>query len=543
MKTILQKILLLVSVMMIGGSAWADTVTFTPSDFSGQGTFGSGSAMSATKDGVTLACDYGYGTTDIRCYNGSTVTISSSKTITALSFSFADDNTGELNASYTGLSTTSWSKRLYASAHISSVIVTYTATASGPTHKATFYVNGSIYNETEVGEGAAIGFPANPSALGGKSFVGWVSSPIVGTTDDAPAMVTSVNMGDADRAFYAVYATLIPGDQVSTIDNMTPATIAVYSYADWSGKTWNSDAIYAGNSGIQYDCIQLRPSDNSGIVSTKSGGRVGKVAIEWLSTTPSGRTLQIYGKNSKYDSAADLYSDSKKGTLLGTIVMGTNTELTIDGNYTYVGLRSSNYALFLSTISITWINGNTPDTYTAYCTTITITTPAVTEAGWGTYVTPYDMEFADNEAYVVTAVGDNVTLQSVTKVRAGVPVVLKGAGSKTAAALNEAPAVVDNKLAVSTGGAVDGYVLSNKNSKVGFYKWTGGSLAEGKVYLPTSAVSSAREFVGFDETMGISAVNSKEAKGNKSYNLAGQRIVQPSKGLYIVNGKKVVIAK
>jgi hypothetical protein len=103
--------------------------------------------------------------------------------------------------------------------------------------------------------------------------------------------------------------------------------------------------------------------------------------------------------------------------------------------------------------------------------------------------------------------------------------------------------VVDNKLAVSTGGAVDGYVLSNIDNKVGFYKWTGDNLAEGKVYLPTSAVSSAREFVGFDETMGISAVKSNEATGNKSYNLAGQRIVQPSKGLYIVNGKKVVIAK
>ena len=542
MRNYLLKALLWWCAILVCGNVWADTVTFTPSDFAGQGTYGDGSAMSATKNGVTLACDYGYGTTDIRCYSGSTVTISSSNTITALSFTFAGDYDGGLKASYK-VSTTSWSKWLVSQARLTEVTVTYTVTEDVPTHKATFYVNGGTYDEKDVEEGAAINFPANPSALGGKSFVGWAMSAIVGTTDDEPSMLTSANMEDADVSFYAVYATLFPGDEVTKDDNLTAATIEVYSYADWSGKKWSSDAVYAGNSAIDYSCIQLRPNNSSGIVSTTSGGTLNKVAIGWLDSTPPGRTIQVYGKNTAYSSAANLYNNSNKGTLLGTIVKGTNTELTIDGDYAYVGICASGYSMYLNSITITWASG-TPDTYSGYCTTITVTTPAVTSVGWATYVTEYDMEFADNEAYVVTAAGDNVTLQSVTKVRAGVPVLLKGVGAKTATALNEAPAAIANKLAVSTGGAVTGYVLSKKNEVVGFYKWLGGTLDAGKVYLPASEVASAREFIGFDEATGIKeARGKKQEKRSKWYDLQGRSVGQSTKGVYIVNGKKVVIAK
>lgn len=44
------------------------------------------------------------------------------------------------------------------------------------------------------------------------------------------------------------------------------------------------------------------------------------------------------------------------------------------------------------------------------------------------------------------------------------------------------------------------------------------------------------------ETTGINTVNGSEFKVNDEYyNLAGQRVAQPAKGLYIVNGRKVVI--
>ena len=47
----------------------------------------------------------------------------------------------------------------------------------------------------------------------------------------------------------------------------------------------------------------------------------------------------------------------------------------------------------------------------------------------------------------------------------------------------------------------------------------------------------------FNEPTGIETVaNSQEVNANsKFFNLAGQRVAQPTKGLYIVNGKKVLV--
>ena len=169
----------------------------------------------------------------------------------------------------------------------------------------------------------------------------------------------------------------------------------------------------------------------------------------------------------------------------------------------------------------------------------------VGNAGWATYVTEAPVTYAEGDAFAVTSVGTSVELTSVTSVRTGTPLLLKGAGQKTAILLDAEPAAITNKLAVSDGDdGKNDYVLANHNSKVGFYKWTGSALAFGKVYLPASEVAGAREFIGFDdEATGIANING-EAKtlfNGEFYNIAGQRVAQPNKGLYIVNGKKVII--
>ena len=134
------------------------------------------------------------------------------------------------------------------------------------------------------------------------------------------------------------------------------------SYSDWSGKSGSaSSAVYAGNSAGGNSSIQLRSSEsNSGIVTTASGGKVTKVVVTWNSNTSSGRTLDVYGKNTAYSAATDLYNSSTRGTKLGSIICGTSTELTISGDYTSVGLRSNSGAMYLTKIEITWDDGSTP---------------------------------------------------------------------------------------------------------------------------------------------------------------------------------------
>lgn len=145
---------------------------------------------------------------------------------------------------------------------------------------------------------------------------------------------------------------------VGTTDVLTRATTESTgtSYADWSGKKSNSDAVYAGNSAGGNESIQLRSNNNnSGIVSTASGGLVARIVVVWESHTANGRTLNVYGSNTAYTAPSQLYAEGTQGTLLGTIVCGTSTELVITGSYAFVGLRSASSAMYITSISITWI--------------------------------------------------------------------------------------------------------------------------------------------------------------------------------------------
>lgn len=66
-------------------------VVFTSADFNGQGTSGTGSEVTATKDGVTFSCDKAFGDQyGVRCYKGGVVTISSAdQQIGKIVFEFA----------------------------------------------------------------------------------------------------------------------------------------------------------------------------------------------------------------------------------------------------------------------------------------------------------------------------------------------------------------------------------------------------------------------------------------------------------------------
>jgi uncharacterized repeat protein (TIGR02543 family) len=86
--------------------------------------------------------------------------------------------------------------------------------AAIPTHTATFSING-VTTSQDFSEGATIIFPDDPDGVNGKTFVGWVTEAIDGTTDEAPSLVNSVKMGNADVIYYAVFATAETGSSAS----------------------------------------------------------------------------------------------------------------------------------------------------------------------------------------------------------------------------------------------------------------------------------------------------------------------------------------
>ena len=94
------------------------------------------------------------------------------------------------------------------------------------------------------------------------------------------------------------------------------------------------------------------------------------------------------------------------------------------------------------------------------------------------------------------------------------------------------------------------YILSYKNTQLGFRTVDGitNKVQPYRAYLSVKydAGAGAREFFGIDfgdgETTGIADVRCQmeEVRG-EYFDLSGRRVAHPTKGLYIVNGKKVVI--
>ena len=93
------------------------------------------------------------------------------------------------------------------------------------------------------------------------------------------------------------------------------------------------------------------------------------------------------------------------------------------------------------------------------------------------------------------------------------------------------------------------YVLGYKTSAgVAFYKLSSnGTLAANKAYLQANSSNAAHAFFTFDvdETAtgvdNIYAQDSEEDVDVKIYDLQGRRVAKPTKGIYIVNGKKVLM--
>ena len=178
-------------------------------------------------------------------------------------------------------------------------------------------------------------------------------------------------------------------------------------------------------------------------------------------------------------------------------------------------------------------------------------TGLVQSYGWATYITTSDIEYPANTAYVVTdaSVSTGLTLDEVTQVPSGTPLLLKGAGAKTAVVLDATPAApATNLLSVSDGSALAtgkyAYVLAKNGASACFKQWTGAmSSLNGRVMLILDeAVATARAMFNLDDDVtAIEAAKVQNVENGQYFNLAGQRVAQPTKGLYIVNGKKVII--
>ena len=191
----------------------------------------------------------------------------------------------------------------------------------------------------------------------------------------------------------------------------------------------------------------------------------------------------------------------------------------------------------------------------------------LTSAGVSTLCSPYNLDFTDAQnvaAYKAEIDEENgkIRLEKVTTVAAREGVLIRSLSgeavtedvpaSASAFELNEGNDFIGTLVNINNQASEDEeyryYILGGKknaegNMVYGFYLAGGKNIGAGKAYLkvPKSAAAKFSFFALDDETTGIEDIHALQHDDSKVYDLSGRRVVKPSKGLYIKNGKKFIV--
>lgn len=178
-------------------------------------------------------------------------------------------------------------------------------------------------------------------------------------------------------------------------------------------------------------------------------------------------------------------------------------------------------------------------------------------ANVATYSSPFPVKLPEGvDAYIAKQEGENIVLQKITgalPANTGVILSSENAGTYIPTARTTetlATETANNKLVATTGSAVDAnvnaYILSQDNGTAVFKKLSSSNrtIKQYKAYLELNGANSAQlmnfAFAGSNIT-GIQNVTETSAKSNTAYDLAGRKVGKLQKGIYIVNGKKVIV--
>ena len=246
---------------------------------------------------------------------------------------------------------------------------------------------------------------------------------------------------------------------------------------------------------------------------------------DWVVGNPSEVTFKDGNTNGGYGilSTNAYFYDNGDGT--SSADRGSSASMT-DGNLRYRSWQLEAVSSFDFPVTISEAG------YATLCAPVALTIPAGVTANTLTLAT-------DGKTLVLSPVGDAIP--------AGTPVLLEGTqGSYSFATTDGVPAIDAANLLVGTYPAiqapVDSYVLQNQSGVVGFYQVDNKipNVRGFRAYLNVPS-SSVKAFV-FGVADAISSVNVEQSQKDATiFNIAGQRVAKAQKGIYIVNGKKVLV--
>lgn len=296
-------------------------------------------------------------------------------------------------------------------------------------------------------------------------------------------------------------------------------TQEIYEYTVTSAMIGDKDFYFRVNFWDEWG--QLRPPlEGNKEYSYESNGK-------WeTSDTWSGSNNAFMIRHTSIKASAykiTVYRKLGEGAWIKTEIVSMPVEIKSVGAATFSCNRALDFSSLSSSFTAKTITGVSGVTLTKSdaLTTVPANTGLYLEGTAGTYDVPV-IETGD-----ASAVGTNLLIAQSTAGSVS-QTVGEGASKKT------------------------NYILTNKTvggpADLKFYKVyaSGNTVGAGKAYLQIDTPEGgglAREYLWFDETTtGVSEqVAAKSGNAGAVYNLSGQRVAQPTRGLYIVNGKKYIV--
>lgn len=468
---------------------------------------------------------------------------------------------------------------------------TYTVGGSDVTFKANFdpivyttitwSVNGVTTTE-KVEQGTDIAFTAPTTIPEGYVFTGWYGDKYTNNTT-APKYVTSATATN-DVTYYAVFAKSTGGGSEQTLE-LTNARIqqarseasSTSGYQDnqdidgWTGKFLylKNKETYALQT--NYETNNGKSAYNSHLTTPKVSAPIKSITINTNNNTVSGRTVYLCASNSVGAAIADdaVYGSGSTEESNGSItidVKNNPTQLSIYAN----GL------LYIASVTLTY--GEPPvlsDFRTSVPTpTATISISSACTDGslcYGTFsstkpfVVPGDVKVSEiNITEEGELLVESYAPGAVVPANTGVMVSALTGDNYEVELTDEAGTSVlgDRNMLRPTGAGITADQMATADPNCLYYRLTmhqgetlgffwgaadgaAFNVAAGKAYLAVPVTQAARVngfVLGGGTSTGIDSIADSMAAQRTVYNLQGQRVSgRLAKGVYIVNGKKVII--
>lgn len=145
-----------------------------------------------------------------------------------------------------------------------------------------------------------------------------------------------------------------------------------------------------------------------------------------------------------------------------------------------------------------------------------------------------------NTGVILQAKEGTYTFNQTTETASEITTDLKATSATSSASTTLTAATTDDDGTTTTY-----YVLTNSNDEAVFGKVSADITLTNKAYLALTSTSSSAKSIKItmanSGATGIETINSKSADAGAYYNLQGVKVQNPQKGLYIRDGKKVII--